>query len=97
MATKAEMIRVLKHVKKLCEPEIATKANDELIRNTCILHKYLSITRENGYFTNLYGCLGGDICNELQDTLGVTHSNMCPRVHRNIYNFIKNDRETVKI
>ena len=97
MANKAEMIRVLKHVKKLCEPEIATKANDELIRDTCILHKYLSITRENGYFTNLYGCLGGDICNELQRTLGVKHSSMCPRVHSNIYNFIKNDRETVKI
>ena len=97
MATKAEMIRILRHVKRLCKPEIATKANDELIRNTCILHKYLEITRENGYFTNLYGCLGGDICHELQDVLGVKHSGACPRVHRNIYNFIKNDRETVKI
>ena len=97
MATKAEMIRILKLVKGKCKPEIATKANDELIRNTCILHKYLEITRENGYFTNLYGCLGGDICHELQDVLGVKHSGACPRVHRNIYNFIKNDRETVKI
>ena len=97
MATKAEMIRILRHVKRLCKPEIATKANDELVRDTCILHKYLEITRENGYFTNLYGCLGGDICHELQDVLGVKHSGACPRVHRNIYNFIKSERETVKI
>ena len=97
MATKAEMIRILKLVKSKCKPEIATQAGGMLIRNTCILHKYLEITRENGYFTNLYGCLGGDICHELQDVLGVKHSGACPRVHRNIYNFIKNERETVKI
>lgn len=97
MATKAEMICVLKHVKKLCEPEIATATSGDLIRDTCILHKYLNVTRENGYFTNLYGCLGGDICHELQDVLGVKHSGACPRVHRNIYNFIKSERETVKI
>ncbi len=93
MATKAEMMRILKRVKKLCEPEIATNSGGWLIRDTCILHKYLSITREGGYFTNTYGCLGGDICNELQRTLGIKHSSMCPTVHRNVYNFIKNDRE----
>jgi hypothetical protein len=97
MATKAEMIRILKRVKKLCKPEIATKANYMLIRDTCILHKYLEITMENGIFINPYGCLGGGICRDLQEILGVTHSNMCPKVHNNIYNFIKNDRETVKI
>ena len=59
MATKAEMMRILKLVKSKCKPEIATTTNDWLVRDTCILHKYLSITRENGFFTNLYGCLGG--------------------------------------
>lgn len=97
MANKAEMIRILKRVKKLCEPEIATKANDELIRDTCILHKYLNVTRENGYFTNLYGCLGGDICFELQNTLGVKRSSFCSEVHNNVYNLIKNNREAVRI
>jgi hypothetical protein len=93
MATKAEMIRVLKHVKKLCKPEIATKANYELIRDTCILHKYLEITRENGYFTNLYGCLGGGICRDLQERLGLEVSSHCPTIHSNIYNLVKNERE----
>lgn len=93
MATKAEMIRILKRVKGLCRPEIATKANDELIRDTCILHKYLNITRENGYFTNLYGCLGGDICHEFQRLLGLKESSHCPTVHSNIYNLVKNERE----
>ena len=96
MATKAEMMRILKLVKGKCKPEIDTTTNDWLVRDTCILHKYLSITRENGFFTNLYGCLGGDICHELQDVLGVKHSSACPEVHRNIYNLIKNER-TVKI
>lgn len=96
MATKAEMVRILKHIKKLCKPEIAMNG-DMLIRDTCILHKYLQITREGEYFPNDYGCLGGSICHELQDTLGVKHSGICTMVHSNIYNFIKNDRETVRI
>ena len=92
MATKAEMMRILKRVKKWCKPEIAGKG-DMLIRDTCILHKYLQITKEGGNFPNDYGCLGGGICHELQDTLGVKHSSICTMVHSNVYNFIKNDRE----
>ena len=57
MATKAEMVRILKRVKKWCKPEIARKG-DMLIRDTCILHRYLQITKEGGNFPNDYGCLG---------------------------------------
>lgn len=96
MATKAEMMRILKHIKKDCGPEITSKG-DILLRHTCILHKYLKFTGEGGSFLNDYGCSGGNICHELQDTLGVKHSSICSKVHSNIYNFIKNDRETVKI
>ena len=91
-----EMMRILRDVKHRTSPKLSSDSDGWLIRNTCILHKYLEITRENGYFTNLYGCLGGDICHELQDVLGVKHSSACPEVHRNIYNLIKNER-TVKI
>lgn len=89
MATKAEVMRILRHVKGGCKPKITTKENGWLMRDTCILHKYLNITKENGYIANSFGCLGGDICNELQHILGVKHSNACPRVHSNIYNLVK--------
>lgn len=92
MATKAEMVRILKRVKKWCEPEIARKG-DMLIRDTCILHRYLQITREAGNLPNDYGCLGGSICHDLQNTLGVKHHNICTMVHSSVYNFIKNGRE----
>lgn len=84
MATKAEMVRILKRVKKWCNPEIARKG-DMLIRDTCILHRHLQITKEGENFTNNYGCLGENICHELQNTLRVKHSN--------VYNLVKNGRE----
>lgn len=93
MATKAEMVRILKHIKKLCKPEIAMNG-DMLIRDTCILHKYLQITREGEYFPNDYEyCLGGSICHELQEKLGLEESSLCPTIHSNIYNLVKNNRE----
>lgn len=92
MATKAEMVRILKRVKKWCNPEIARKG-DMLIRDTCILHRYLQITKEGENFPNDYGCLGGNICYELQNTLRVKHSSICTMVHSNVYNLVKNGRE----
>lgn len=92
MATKAEMVRILKRVKKWCNPEIARKGG-MLIRDTCILHRYLQITKEGENFPNDYGCLVGNICHELQNTFRVKHSSICTMVHSNVYNLVKNGRE----
>lgn len=92
MATKAETIRILKRVKKWCEPEIVRKG-DMLICDTCILHRYLQITKEAGNIPNDYECLGGSICKDLQKKLGLEESSHCPTIHSNVYNLVKNNRE----
>lgn len=88
MATKAEMVRILKHIKKLCKPEIAMNG-DMLIRDTCILHKYFqSIGRKR---TTMNECLGGEKpCTEIQRILGVdTRITHCPTIHGEIYKLVK--------
>ena len=94
MATKAEMIRILKLVKSKCKPEIATQAGGMLIRNTCILHLYLMHKQEKDVQSwTSDGCLGGGICRDLQERLGLEVSSHCPTIHSNIYNLVKNERE----
>ena len=97
MATKAKMIHILRLVKYKCKPEITITGSGRIIRNTCIMHKYLEITKEAGYFTNTWGCLGGNICNELQRRLGLKHSGLCPTVHRNVYNLVKDNGRAIRI
>lgn len=89
-----------RRVFKRCEPKMRVESHDSykhLIRNTCILHKYLERTTV-GRSVNFVGCIGGPICNEITRKLGLGAILDCEIVHKEVYDLIKkNYRGTVKI
>jgi hypothetical protein len=86
-----------KRVFKKCEPELETDNCEHLIRTECILHKYLGRTTI-GRRTNPAGCIGGPICVEITEKLGLCHQVRCEDIHKMVYDLIKKKyRETVKI
>ena len=92
MATKAEMIHILKRVRSKTYPMLGFDSSGWLIRNTCMLHLYLMHVQEKVIWTS-DGCLGGGICRDLQERLGLEVSSHCPTIHSNIYNLVSNKRE----
>lgn len=86
-----------KRVFRKCEPELETDNCEHLIRTECILHKYLGRTTI-GRRTNPAGCIGGPICNEIIEKLGLGHQVRCEDIHKIVYDLIKkNYRKTVRI
>ena len=87
-----EMMRILKSVKGKTSPKLSSDSDGWLVRNTCMIHLYLMQKQGKNTWTS-DGCLGGDICRELQKKLGLEESSHCPTIHSNIYNLVKNNRE----
>lgn len=86
-----------KRVFKKCEPELKADNFEHLIRTECILHKYLERTTI-GRRTNPAGCIGGPICVEIIEKLGLGYQVRCEDIHKIVYDFIKKKyRETIKI
>lgn len=87
-------MRILKRVKGRTSPMLGFDSSGWLIRNTCILHLYLMHKQEKDVQSwTSDGCLGGGICRDLQERLGLEVSSHCPTIHSNIYNLVKNERE----
>ena len=93
MATKAEMVRILKHVKKESSPKLSFDSDGQLECNNCMLHLYLKHVQKGEKAWTSDGCLGGGICWELQKKLGLEESSHCLTIHNNVYNLVKNNRE----
>ncbi len=87
-----EMMHILKQVKRKTSPMLGFETSGWLIRNTCMLHLYLMHKQGKVTWTS-DGCLGGGICRDLQERLGLEVSSHCPTIHNNIYNLVKNERE----
>ena len=86
-----------KRVFRKCEPELKADNFEHLIRTECILHKYLGRTTI-GRRTNPAGCIGGPICVEITEKLGLGHQTSCETIHKMVYDLIKKKyREIVKI
>ena len=79
----------LKRAFKKCEPELRVDYFERLMRNECILHKYLGRTTV-GRRINFAGCIGGPICAEITGKLGLGHPISCEAIHKMVYNLIKN-------
>lgn len=87
----------LKRAFRRCEPELKVDYFERLMRNECILHKYIGRTTV-GRSINFAGCIGGPICHEITGKLGLGHQTSCEDIHKMVYDFIKKKyRETVKI
>lgn len=86
-----------KRVFKKCEPELKADIFEHLVRTECILHKYLERTTI-GRRTNTAECIGGPICVEITEKLGLGNHTNCEDIHKIVYDLIKkNYRGTVKI
>lgn len=83
---------ILKQVKGRTLPMLGFDSSGWLIRRTCMLHLYLMQKQGKNTWTS-DGCLGGGICRDLQERLGLEVSSHCPTIHSNIYNLVKNNRE----
>lgn len=90
-------MRILRIAKSKTSPKLSTDSNGWLIRNTCMLHLYLMHVQQKDVIRNgtwkSDGCLGGGICRDLQERLGLEVSSHCPTIHSNIYNLVRNERE----
>lgn len=87
---KTEIILKLKLVQKNCDTDIERDGHGNLIRGTCILHRYFqSIGKKK---STMASCLGGSgPCSEMQRILGSDiHITHCPTIHKEIYDLVKN-------
>ena len=85
-------MRILKRIKGKTSSRLSSDSDGWLIRNTCMIHLYLMQKQGKNTWTS-DGCLGGGICRDLQERLGLEVSSHCPTIHSNIYNLVKNERE----